>query len=80
MTRAASSEKPLSPRDCQITSTRPELDDPSWDGGFDCEAGTRDCLSAVVKSVCLRAAEEGVGTNFESFTPARSHQHQRFVH
>ena len=58
MRLAASSEKPLSPRDFQITSTRPELDDPSWDGGFDCEAGTRDCLSAVVKSVCLRAAEE----------------------
>ena len=62
MRQTASSEKPLSPMDFQITSTRPELDDPLWDGGFDCEAGTRDCLS-VVRSACLRAAEE-VSTNF----------------
>ena len=74
MRRAASSEKPRSPSDFQITSTQPEPDDPAWDpdGGFDCEAGTRDCLFAVVKSVCLRAAEEEVGINFESSTPARS--------
>ena len=50
--------------DFQITSTRPELYDPLWDGGFDCEAGTRDCLSAVVRSGCLRAAEEEASTNF----------------
>ena len=72
MRGAASSEKPLSPRDFLLTSTRPELDDLSRDRRFDCEVGTRDCLSAVVKSVCLRAAGEGVGANFESSTLVRS--------